>query len=1126
MIKPIKSVSSLFLLAAMAGGAQALFPTTVGASTAIVQQNSVIKGKVVDSSGEPAVGAVVVVVNTGNGTDVAMDGTFSLKNVKKGATIRVSLIGYRSQTIKWNGEPTLDIVLEEADASLGEVVVTAMGIARKASSLTYSTQQIKADEFMRVQDPNLVNSIEGKISGVTITPSAGGAGGASKITLRGNKSILGNNAPLIVIDGVPMTNNTRGQINSNAFASESRAEGADPLSMINPDDIESMNILKGANAAALYGSAAANGVVMITTKKGKEGKLDVNVTSNVTFDSPLLTPKIQNVYGGNDGTAISITGWGNKLNGQGDPYTLTVPTAANVQGGTYETHLRHKAQDDVSKFFQTGVTTNNSVSLSGGTEKMRTYFSVANSHANGMIESNTYNRNTISLRQSYKFWDRFHVEANANYVQTKTKNRFGGGTVGNPIYDLYTMPRDVDFNYYRNNFAGMGKWQSDESLYYQLQDGNYVPTMGRADLEGLMQQWAFQTAGKNNPYWLTNQNNSVARDDRFYGSLQGKVDIYDGLSFQARVSIDHSKYNHESKKYATTWDPANMNTYGRYWLGNSRTSEIYTDYLLSYNKQIQDWSVSATAGWVGHTIKGNSVTTDVTATYDMLKNGVVTQLPNAINIFDTRAGGAGVTGSAKSSNWDKASLFTAQFGWRDMVYFDASYRHDWYRIFRHYSHLGTKDNYGYFGFGANAIVSELLKLKEQYIKYRLSYSEVGNSIPNSIPNAITYNPQTGTYTIPGVNSFYPIPEKTKSFETGVEMQFLNNRLSVDLTYYNSAMHNLYLNVRGTNGKSQPVNSGRIRNQGIEMTVGYDWMIGGGWRWKTSVNLSYNNNKIERTYRDEHGNSQDLPVDVANGLQVRYIEGRKFGDVYSNDYTRWMTDVYENADGKLNTTGDGKLIHKAGDIYINNAGVPSFDSNFRTVNENGKIVPKSGQKYGKKLGNMNSDVQLSWSNTVSYKNFSLYMLINGRIGGKVISLTESYLDRLGLSQRSADARLIAEAQGLKTASGAPAMYINEGRDLVPIKEYYEVIGSNDASSYVYNATNFRMRELSLGYTWRDLLGEGKNVSFSVVARNLFFIYKDAPVDPDISLATGNGLGGFEMFNMPSARSIGFNLKLNF
>ena len=274
----------------------------------------------------------------------------------------------------------------------------------------------------------------------------------------------------------------------------------------------------------------------------------------------------------------------------------------------------------------------------------------------------------------------------------------------------------------------------------------------------------------------------------------------------------------------------------------------------------------------------------------------------------------------------------------------------------------------------------------------------------------------------------------------------------------------------------------------------------------------------------------MPLDIANGLQLKYIEGQKYGNVYASDYTRWATDVYQTDEEKAkniyNTEGNGKLVHKAGDIFVNSNGTPSFDGNTKTISNSGRVLTKPGRKYGRFLGNMNSDVQLSWSNTFFYKNFSLYLLINGRIGGKVISLTESYLDRLGLSERTAQARLKAEKEGIKTANGAPGMYINDGRDIVPIKEYYEAIGTNDASSYVYNATNFRVRELSLGYTWRNLFGENKNLSVSAVARNLFFIYKDAPVDPDISLSTGNGLNGFEMFNMPSARSFGFNVKLNF
>lgn len=1130
MIKPMLSARAMLLVAMLTGGVGSFVPTSVHAATSNVQQKNVLKGRVIDATGEPAVGAYVIVVGTSTGTTTELNGSFTLKNVKPGASIKVSLIGYKSQTVKWDGSSELNFTLEEETSNLNEVVVTAMGITRKASSLTYSTQMLRSDELMKVQDPNLVNSIEGKISGVTITPSAGGAGGASKITLRGNKSIQGNNAPLIVVDGVPMTNNVRGQANqAYNLTYSSVAEGSDPLSMINPDDIESMNILKGANAAALYGSAAANGVVMITTKKGKEGKLDVNFTSNVTFENPLLTPKLQNVYGAEvTSGGLTLDSWGAKLPG-GGAYTASVNAAPTI-GGTRNIHLRNSANDDIANFFRTGLTANNSVSLSGGTEKIKTYFSVANSHSNGMLESNNYNRNTLSFRQSYNFWNRVNIDVNANYVQTKTNNRIGGGTVGNPLYDLYTMPRNVDLAYYRNHVSTLGNWQSAERSYFKADPvtGAYTETSGRSQLSGPLQEWAFQTAEKNNPYWLLNKNNSVSQDDRFYGNLQGRFDIYDGLAFQARVSIDHSRYSAEGKTYATTWGPQAMNDFGTYYLSNNRTNEIYTDYLLSYNKQIQDWSVSTTAGWVGHVIESTNVNTYTNASFDTSQSYILKELPTVINRFDPSSGGAGGTTKNTSSNWDKAALFTAQVGWKDMVYVDGSYRRDWYRTFRQFSALGTPDNYGYFGFGANAILSSLFNWKDEYVKYRVSYSEVGNSIPNVLFNSVTIDPRTGAASVLGYNNFWPIPEKTRSFETGVETQFFNNRLNVDLTYYNAAMHNSYLTIAASNGKSQPVNSGIIRNQGIEATVGYDWNnLIPGLRWKTSVNVSYNHNRVEKTYVED-GHNKEMALTVAGGkVQVNYKVGRPYGEMYVNDYTRWRDDVYRDENGGLNSEGRGKLIHKAGDIYINDQGQPSFDGKKRYVNSAGNVrVDKGGERFGLNVGNMNSNVQLSWSNTFFYKNFSLYFLVNGRIGGKVVSLTEGYLDRLGVSERTGEARRHAEATGLKAADGSWGLAINEGRDIVNGRKYYEAVGSSSAIDYIYDATNFRLRELSLGYNWRNLLGEGKNLSVSVIARNLFFIYKKAPVDPDISLSTANGLGGFEIFNLPSARSFGVNVKLNF
>lgn len=600
-------------------------------------------------------------------------------------------------------------------------------------------------------------------------------------------------------------------------------------------------------------------------------------------------------------------------------------------------------------------------------------------------------------------------------------------------------------------------------------------------------------AANNNPYWLINMNQSKQKEDRIWGTISGNVDIYDGLSFQARINYDHTRYKSTSKRYATTFLPASMEDYGRFWDSDSKTTEIYIDYLLNYNKTFGDFDLSATAGWVGHTIKGEYKGTDVIATY---YDRTLQKLPTKVNYFDTSAGGMGATSSSKSSNWDRAWLATAQMGWKDMVFVDASYRRDWYRPFRYFklSGISNTDNYGYFGIGANAILSKLLKLPEpvNYLKYRASYSEVGNSIPNIAYNAVSTNLQTGAINGSNYAQFVdPRPEKTRSFETGVESLWLNNRLSFDLTYYNATMSHLYMTAATGTGLTKNMNSAKVRNQGIEMTLGYDFKPVSWLRWRTSFNLSYNKNKILKTAYDEQGKERLIEQKVG-GVHVKYMEGGSIGDMYVPDFDR----------------------DENGHIKLNSLGQPQFD-------KSGKL------KY---IGNMNANWQMGWSNTFTWKDLSLSFLINGRIGGKVISLTEQQLDYYGYSQRSADARLEAEKNNIvaKDYGNVPGMMLPDGSGrIVPVQSYYQAIGSADSpADYVYNATNFRMRELSLGYTFRNLFGMNRNLALSFIARNLFFIYKDAPTDPDVSLSTTNGLGAFELFNTPSTRSYGFSLKMNF
>lgn len=1049
------------------------------------QKQRTIKGTVSDEYGEPLIGVSVLVQGTTTGTITDIDGNYTLEILNDEAVLEFSYIGYQKISLRVAGASSFNIIMKEDAQQLNEVVVTAMGIERKEKSLTYATQQVKGDELMKVQDANFVNALSGKASGVTITPSAGGAGGASKILLRGNKSILGNNSPLIVIDGVPMTNNVNGQTGFDGGSNltySSTSEGSDPLSLVNPDDIESLNILKGANAAALYGSAAANGVLMITTKKGKEGRISINVSSSATFDRPLLTPKIQNVYGATvDPTAetLSVDSWGKKLS------DLTADEL-NYSGAK----LRNTASNhDVNDFFRTGATFNNSISVSGGTETVRTYFSYANSYSDGMMRNNNYKRNTLSFRQSYSLFNKkLNVDLSLNYVQAKTKNRPGGGTVMNPLYDLYRMPRNVDLNYYKENYyIENGKWTSNEQSYFDSKNNKW--TTGTVELTGPKQEWAYWQNGMNNPYWMVNTRNSISEEERAYGYISANYQIIDGLKIQGRLSLDRTKMKGTSERMATTWNISAMEDYGMYGQDLNWINEVYVDALLSYDKQIKDFSISATTGWTGHTLKGETQKLWAKATTANWKHDT---MPTLINFFEPSVSQGNVSERSYtlSSNWDKGLLFTGQIGWQEKVYLEGSYRRDWYRAFKQYSYRGTPTNYGYFSVGANALLHQIVTLPEVItnLKVRASYSEVGNSIPNVLYNARNTDPLTGA-AVPSSYSYFnnPIPEKTKSFEAGFDISLFGSALNWDMTYYNSAMHNSYLTISDLGGLKKPVNAGVIRNQGIETTLSYNLAFAKDWMWRTSVNFSYNYNKIEKTYTKEDGTSAKLEQSIAGGkVMVRYDEGGSYGDLYAQDFKR-------NEDGSI------KLVN----------GAPQLDT----------------QNYVY-LGNMNSKFNLGWSNTINYKDFSLYFLINGRIGGKVISLTEGMLDAVGNSQRTADARLAAEANNLYTATGEPAMYMSDGQ-LVSIEKYYRQVGGNTyGTQYVYNATNFRLGELSLGYTFRNLFGASKHLSLSLVARNLCFLYKDAPVDPDLALSTQNGLGAFDVFNMPSARSFGISLKANF
>lgn len=1092
-------------------------------SNSMAQANSsrIVTGKVTDASGEALIGLTVKVAGTSAATATDIDGNYSIKVPAGGSELEFSYIGYQTVKQPISGKDKIDIVMRDNTKLLDEVVVTAMGIARKEETLSYSTQTVGGDELTRAKEANLINSLQGKSAGLVITPNSGGAGGASKILLRGNASMLGNNSPLIVIDGVPMQNSVNGQMDMDGGGATMMADGSketsDALSQLNPDDIESITVLKGANSAALYGSAASNGVLMITTKKGKEGQLRIDVSSSTTFETPLVLPKLQNAYGAqmsgsvDNGFSMNSNSWGQRMNTLGDEYYDTANSPYHLTRNAY----------NIRDFYRLGTNFNNSISLSGGTKVAQTYFSYGNTTANGIVETNKFERHNISLRQSFSFFkDKLKFDISANYINQRTKNRPTGGTFFNPIYQLYTSPRNLDMNWYRKNYYDTNAtWTSNPYSYIVSQTGSdglpiSVIQSGKtstlSDPNYGKQVWYSDNINLNNPWWLLNRMTSEEVINRTFGSITANWQIIPELNLQARIKYDYNERNDENRQYATTWGNAEMIDRGRLILDHTKSQDFYGDFMLSYNKQIQDFTIGVNAG--GSMMNSSYDQWMITP---IAKSGAPNTEDLSCNQFvlsDIYISSSDNYGGLTTKNWERAIFATAQVTWQDKVTVEGSYRDDWYRAFTQFKDMDP--HFAYYSAGASAQMNKLLTLPDQIneLKLRASYSEVGNSIPNNLFLAsASRNPATGAYISSAIINFKnPKPETTQSFEAGFDLSLLDRSISLQATYYNAIMKNQFMKYQGAAGKEIYINGGKVRNQGVELTASYIFAPNNDFSWITTFNYAFNDNKILTVARKQNGQKYIHEIDLGNlsGLKIKFEEGGSYGDLYA--------------------VGFMKRDPNTGEIITD----PSQDGEVIVDPQTGAPFKLNGQA-NEYLGNMNAKHTLGWANTFNYKDFSFYFLIDGKVGGKVISFTEAYLDYFGTSQRTAEARDYALANNLYWTSDDGSvtklgMYIPGTKQVVPVDQYYQTIGGGSpvGRNYVYDATNFRLREISLAYTFRNLFGPSKNLTVSANARNLFFLYLDAPIDPDTSLSTQNALGNVDIFSMPTTRSFGISLKASF
>ena len=951
----------------------------------------------------------------------SLDGEYTLSGVEQGAVIVVSILGYETQEVTYVGQATQNFQLKVSSEFLDEVVVTALGIKREAKTLSYNVQQVESEQLTAVKDPNFVNSLVGKVAGVTINAGASGPGSSARVIMRGQKSIQKDNNVLYVIDGIPMYNSNLDNGNSTFGGNVSSDSAAD----INPEDIESVSMLTGPSAAALYGSAAANGVIMITTKRGTEGKTTVTVSNSTTFSTVYMMPDMQSRYG----SSSNYQSWGSAISSNYNP----------------------------REFFNTGTNVINSIALSTGNEKNQTYISASTTNTTGIVPESSYDRYNFTARNTTKFAkDKLILDFGASFIIQKDHNLVSQGQYYNPLPALYLFPRGGDFDEVR--------------LYERMDPVNGVMT----------QYWPYSsTFSMQNPYWIQNRNNRDTNKRRFMLNASLQYNVTDWLNITGRARLDESHYRRTREYYATT-----LTTFcgvnGGYSLDEMSDRTFYGDIMANVDKTWGDWRLVANIGASinDQRYENSSVSGDLVVANQFYTNNL-----NSAQNF-----------KASQTGWhdQTQSIFgSVELGWREMLFLTVTGRNDWASQLA----FTSRSSFFYPSVGLSAIISEMVDLPDwfSYLKVRGSFAEVASAFDRYLSNpSYSYNEQTHTWTKPTTYPAYDLkPENTRSWEVGLTMNFWNS-LNVDVTYYRSNTFNqtIYAPISAASGYSQFVaQSGNVQNQGVELAVGYNntW---GDFSWSSNFTYTFNQNKIRELAHGIPDPVTGVPVDVTEiqqgwlgqaNVAPRIIlrEGGSMSDIYVNQF------LARDANGNILLNADGKMTME--------------ETEYTKV---GQLSPK---------GNF------GWSNTFGYKGLSLGIVISARVGGLVYSATQGILDYYGVSEVSAVAR---------ENGGVPVNY-----GVMGAQQYYQSISTGDGgygAYYLYDATNVRLQELTLNYTFpKKWFNDKLGLTLGFVARNLAMIYCKAPFDPEITASTtSNYYQGVDWFMLPSTRNFGFNVKLQF
>lgn len=903
-----------------------------------VGKGRTLKGHIVDSKGEPLIGVSVLMKGTTTGVITDLDGNYEIRTNTANPIIVFSYVGYKKLELPIKDQKTINVTLMEDTQLIDEVVVTALGIKRATKALSYNVQQINTDDITANKDVNFVNSLSGKVAGVTINASSSGVGGVSKVVMRGTKSIMQSSNALYVIDGVPIFSGRAKKSGGTEFDSQGATE---PIADINPEDIESMSVLTGAAAAALYGSEAANGAIVITTKKGTEGRLSITVNTNTEFSAPFVMPRFQTRYGTGADGVLSSSGarsWGGKL------------TEASYHG--------YNPSND---YFQRGIIGTESISLSTGTEKNQTYASAAAVNSKGIIPNNKYNRYNFSVRNTSSFLDdKMKLDFGASYILQSDRNMTNQGTYNNPLVGAYLYPRGND-------------WE-DIRLYEQYDAARKLYT----------QYWPIgdEAMTMQNPYWINYRNLRENKKDRYMLNASLSYQLVDWLNVSGRVRLDNSNNDYTEKFYASTNNQlTEKSSRGLYGITKSNDKQLYADFLVNINKMFgENISLQANLGGSFSDIRSDAmkVRGPIADGSDPFKGETV----GLTNFFAIQNLSASKT-ERLQSGWREQtqSLFaSAELGYKSTYYLTLTGRNDWPSQL-----AGPNSNnksFFYPSVGASILLSELMpNLNKNYLSYmklRGSWASVGSAFERYLANPrYEWTANSAQWSITTQYPLYNLkPERTQSFEVGLTMRFLKN-FNLDITYYNAKTMNQTFNPQlpVSGWSAMYIQTGAVRNQGLEVSLGYKntW---NKFMWDTGFTFSMNRNKIltlaSNTINPITGENFSITTLNMGGLgEARFLlrEGGSMGDLYS------LIDLKRDLNNHIFTDENGKMATE-------------------TIKDPSRYI---------KLGSVLPKANLAWRNNFSWNNFNAGFLISARLGGIVFSRTQAMLDYYGVSEATANAR---------------------------------------------------------------------------------------------------------------------------